>query len=287
MRFAITASDRYLGVLNALVQAGWQPLKLFAPPVDGRVHRNKAVIETAQKLGMEIQLSRLTPANLETLAAQGCEALVVASYNWKIPDWRPALKYAVNLHASPLPEARGPYPAVRALLEGRRSWAVSCHKVEQNFDSGDLLAQESFALSDTDSHESLDLKIQMAARRLATRVAGDFAALWDGAQAQGTGSYWKHWRPEERKLDFSRGVEDVLRQVRAFGLIECTATVNKIDIFVRRAVGWTEAHTATPGAMVHSDGATMVVAARDGYIGIVEWSLLDPDAVVGNRGLRI
>ncbi|HEX4327828.1 MAG TPA: formyltransferase family protein [Burkholderiales bacterium] len=283
MRFAITASDRYLGVLNALVQAGWQPLKLFAPPVDGRVHRNKAVIEAAQKLGIDIQLSRLTPADLEALAAQGCEALVVASYNWKIPDWRASLKYAVNLHASPLPEARGPYPAVQALLEGRRSWAVSCHKVEPAFDSGDLLAQESFALSEADSHESLDLKIQMASRRLATRVAGDFTALWDSARAQGTGSYWKHWRAEERKLDFSRGVEDVLRQVRAFGLIECTATVNKIDIFVRRAVGWTEAHDAKPGAMVHSDGATMVVAARDGYIGIVEWSLLDPDAMTGSR----
>jgi len=283
MRFAITATDRYLGVLEALVQAGWQPLKLFTPPVDGRVHRNRMVIESAQRLGMEIQLSRMTPDDLEALGARGCEVLVVASYNWKIPNWRPTLKYAINLHASPLPEARGPYPAVRALLEGRRSWAVSCHKLEAAFDTGDLLAQESFALTDTESHESLDLKIQMAAKRLAGRVAADLPALWNGARAQGSGSYWKHWRPEDRKLDFSRGVDDVLRQVRAFGMIECTASVNGVDIFVRRAVGWTEAHNATPGTMVHSDGAAMVVAARDGYIGIVEWSLLDPDAVTGNR----
>ncbi|MDB5804117.1 MAG: fmt2 [Betaproteobacteria bacterium] len=283
MRFAITATDRYLGVLDTLVQAGWAPVKLFTPPVDGRVHRNRAVIESAQRLGMQIQLSPMTADDLAALGAQGCEALVVASYNWKIPDWRPALKYAINLHASPLPEARGPYPAVQALLEGRRSWAVSCHKLEASFDSGDLLAQESFALDDADSHESLDLKIQMAAKRLAGRVAGDLPALWNSARAQGTGSYWKHWRAEDRKLDFSRSVDEVLRQVRAFGLIECTASVNGVDIFVRRAVGWTESHNAAPGAMVHGDGAAMVVAARDGYIGIVEWSLLDPDAVTGNR----
>src|SRR5882724_8499382 len=130
MRFAITATDTYLGVLDTLVQAGWQPMKLFIPQVDNRVHRDRAVREAAQRHGMEVQLSPMKASDLATLSAQGCEALAVASYNWKVPDWRPYLKYAVNFHAAPLPEARGPYPAVRALLEGHRSWAVSCHKVE-------------------------------------------------------------------------------------------------------------------------------------------------------------
>ena len=38
MRFAITATDRYFGVLQALIEHGWQPLKLFITPVDRRMH---------------------------------------------------------------------------------------------------------------------------------------------------------------------------------------------------------------------------------------------------------
>lgn len=283
MRFAITATDNYLGVYQAFVQAGWQPLRLFVPPCDGRVIRSKAVTAAAQGAGMAIQLSRMTAGDLEALGRQGCEALVVASYNWKIPDWRGHLKYAVNFHASPLPEARGPYPQVRALLEGRRSWAVSCHKLAPEFDAGEILAQESYALDETDTHDSLDLKNQMAASRLASRVAADFIKLWDQARAQGAGSYWPRWKAEERALDFSRGVDDVLRTLRAFGRIECTAKVNGVEVFVRHAVGWKEAHAARPGSVAHSDGTMLVVAAQDGYIGIVEWSLINPDAVMDSR----
>ena len=54
------------------------------------------------------------------------------------------MPFAVNFHASPLPNARGPYPAFRAILEGRRSWGVTCHRLEHGFDAGDILAAEVF-----------------------------------------------------------------------------------------------------------------------------------------------
>lgn len=284
MRFAITASDRYLGVFESLVGAGWQPAKLFATVVDGDIHHNKAVIEYARRLDIDVQFSRLKENDLRELAQQGCDALVVASYDWRIGDWRPYLKYAVNFHPSPLPEGRGPYPAVRALLEDRKSWGVTCHKLNGEFDAGDILDQEEFPISEDECHESLDLKIQMATRRLAQRVAANFTNLWDHAGPQGPGSYSKRWTNEERTLDFSENVRDILRRVRAFGLIESMATVNDVAIFVRRAIGWVEPHGLRPGTLAYTNNLSMVVAAKDGYIGIIEWSLLDPRAIVGKIG---
>src|ERR1700677_239792 len=117
MRFAITATDRYIGVFQALIDRGWRPLKVYTTPVDGRLHHNTAVIELARKLGIDAQISRLSNDNLRELADRGCEALVVASYRWRIGDWRPYLRRAVNFHPSPLPRARGPYPAPVAILE--------------------------------------------------------------------------------------------------------------------------------------------------------------------------
>jgi len=58
MRFAITVSDRYLGVFDALLKAGWEPIRLFTSPADGRMFRNGASIERAQARKIGIQLSR-------------------------------------------------------------------------------------------------------------------------------------------------------------------------------------------------------------------------------------
>jgi methionyl-tRNA formyltransferase len=281
MRFAITATDRYLGVCHALLERGWRPLKVFTTPVDGRLHHHGAVIDLAQHLHVPVQLSRITTEDLQALSAAGCEALIVASYCWRIPEWRAHLPYAVNFHPSPLPLARGPYPVPAAILSEATRWGVSCHKLEPAFDAGDLLRVLDFPLEPQEDHDSLDLKVQLAARALAGDVAERFVHYWDFALPQGEGSYYPPWTAEDRRLDFSQGVEAILRRTRAFGRMECIADLNGARLFIRRAVGWQESHRHEPGAVVHWNSLAMVVAAADGYIGLTEWSLIDPDVVTG------
>jgi methionyl-tRNA formyltransferase len=281
MRFAITASDRYVDVFQTLVERGWTPVKVFTGWVDNRVHRISALLEQAKRLGLEVQISRLTETNLRELADQGCEALVVASYQWRIGDWRPHLKYAVNFHPAPLPHGRGSYPLPAAILEEATTWGISCHKVEREFDSGDVLKTIEFPLSAAEEHDSIDLKVQLAAKRLTADVADHFVEYWNAATPQVGGSYYPKWTDADRRLDFSQTVEKILRRVRAFGPIECTAHLNKAVLFVRRAVGWTESHSVPPGTVVHFNSLSFVVAVADGYIGLTEWSLVSPDAVTG------
>jgi methionyl-tRNA formyltransferase len=284
MRFAITATDRYLNVMQAFLARGWTPLKLFTATVDQRVHRNKEVIELAQKLKIDVQLSRMTQENLRELADRGCEALIVASYSWRIGDWRPYLKYAVNFHPSPLPRGRGAFPAPVPVLEQSDTWGVSCHKVEQEFDSGDVLERIEFAMSADDDYDSVDLKIQLAHQRLAGNVADRFVELWEQARPQGAGSYYPLWSEQDRRLDFSQTVAQILCRVRAFGPVECLARVNDVTLFVRRAVGWVEAHRLLAGTVVYTNGLALVVAVADGFVALTEWSLRGPEAVTGASG---
>jgi methionyl-tRNA formyltransferase len=245
------------------------------------------VSETAQRLRIPVQASRLEDADLAALAAQGCEALVVANYRWRIGDWRPHLRYAVNFHPSPLPEARGPWPLVRAIREGRRAWGVSCHQLSPRFDEGDILAQESFPLDAEESHESLDLRCQLGMRRLAAHVAKDLPGLWERAapQDQSKASYWRRGTPQERFLDLKGGVEDAKRQLRAFGLLECAVQAGKTTLFVRRAAAWLESHAHAPGSLVHRNDKYLVFALKDGYLGLLEWSLIPPE-IEGGRQAR-
>lgn len=286
MRFAITATDRWLGIFQALVERGWTPLKVFTTPVDGRLHHHAALLEYSRRLGVEAQISRLSSEGLQQLAERGCEALVVASYAWRIPEWRAHLRYAVNFHPSPLPHGRGPYPLPAAILGQASHWAVSCHKLEAAFDAGDVLRSLEFPLGADEDHDSLDLKLQLAARRLASDVGANFEHYWQAAVPQSDGSYFPPWTDADRRLDFSQSVAQILRRVRAFGPLETLAEVGQLRLFVRRAVGWTEAHRLAAGTVVHANQLSMVVAAGDGFIGLTEWSVIAPGSVLGSPSRR-
>ena len=277
MRFAITTVDRYLGVFEAFCQAGWTPLKLFTVPVRDPEHGNqRAVIALAESKGAAIQLSRIAQKDLADLGVNGCDVLLVASYDWRVPDWHLLVKYAINFHPAPLPVGRGPYPVPRAILESRPSWAVTCHRLTAQIDAGEILATETFRLRAAECHESLDLRLQMAAKRLAGRVARNFVELWQGATPQGDGSYWPRITMPDRVVDFTRRVDDLLQHVRAYGRTGSVANVNGTWLIVKRAVGWQDTHNAAPGTVVHIHERTIVIAVADGYLALLESSVAPP-----------
>jgi len=285
MRFALTGGDRTLGVFEALVQAGWQPVKLFSTPPANQVESNSAIVAYAQQHDAAIQLSRMTERDIADLGERGCEVLIVASYSWRIGNWQPYLKYAVNLHPSPLPLGRGPYPLPRAIQEQRDTWGVTCHRLAFEMDAGDILAVEEFPLQDDECHESLHLKVQMASRRLAVRLAGRFPELWDGARPQGQGSYWPLNTPGDHCFDFNLPVESIKRHIRAFGATESLTRIGGAWIAVRRAAGWPERHGQAPGTVLHAYGRYLVVAALDGCVALLDWEAVRPDLAKMLSGL--
>lgn len=287
MKFAFAGIDFLGGVFEGLLEAGWTPIKLFTRPCDGIYDHNEAVVARARQFRIPIQLSRLRMQDLETLRTLHGRGwtLVVAGYPWLITGWRPFATYALNIHPSPLPTGRGPYPLFRAIEQGYETWGVTAHVLaEEGFDTGDILAQDIFPLSGRECHEELLAKCQMAGRRLATGpIARDLPQLWRRAEPQGDGSYWPRATDADRTLDFRAGVDAVLRRVRAFGAIETLARLDEGRVFVAEAHGWHEAHGHAPGTVVHRYRRHIVVAARDGYVQITRWSPV-PLAEAGRIG---
>ncbi|NEU13052.1 formyl transferase [Methylobacterium sp. BTF04] len=276
MKFAFAGIDFLGGVFETLVEAGWTPVKLFTRPCDGLYDHNDVVVAQARRHRVPMQLSRLKAADLDALAQShgGDWALVVAGYPWLIRDWRGRAAYGLNFHPSPLPMGRGPYPLFKAITDAHDTWGVTAHVLaEEGFDTGDILAQENFAVAPGETHETLLAKCQMAARRIAFgAIARDLPARWKAATPQGEGSYWPRVSDADRTLDFRAGVEAILRRVRAFGTIETIARLGDSRVYVAAAEGWREAHRHSPGTVVHRYRRHMVVAARDGYIQITRWS---------------
>ena len=122
----------------------------------------------------------------------------------------------LNFHPAPLPDMRGLGGINVAILEGRGDWGVSCHFVDERFDTGDLVAVERFAIDPgAETAFSLDLESQERLLALFERVieralAGEPLPR----EPQGEGRYVT--REELAELRRVRRGDDVSRKVRAF-----------------------------------------------------------------------
>ena len=137
MRIAYLGIDLLKPVLDALLREGCRVLKLFTCPVDNVTEFNTAALQTARERGIPYTRERITAADLDELAAQGCELLVCAGYYYRVPvtDAFPM----VNFHPTPLPVGRGSWPMPRLILEGAGLGGVTAHKMAADFDTGDIL----------------------------------------------------------------------------------------------------------------------------------------------------
>ncbi|MEB0138607.1 MULTISPECIES: formyltransferase family protein [unclassified Undibacterium] len=271
MRFAFAGCDRNLKLFEMLTLAGWQAVKLFSVPEINQLSSNKALLAQAQKMKLPIQLSRMQVSDLAALKELGCDVIVIASYNWRIPDWQGYVPYAINFHPSPLPIGRGPYPLVRAILEQHQSWAVSCHRIAHEYDAGPVLGREEFLLDEYDTHDTLNLKLQMAGGRLATRIAHDFQHCWDNAQTQTAALYWPLMTDADKTIDFFQSVFVARTQLRAFAGLECLAYLNGQKLGIRSGHAWPEKHAYFCGQIAHVNGNTLVIACTDGLLALTDW----------------
>ncbi len=276
MRFAFAGIDFLGDVFETFLARGWEPVKLFSRPCDSIYDFNDVTLSRARSLRLPVQMSRILPADLAGLKAMGCEALVVAGYPWLITGWERHIPYAINFHPSPLPLGRGPYPLFQAILDSLSGWGMTVHALEPAFDTGAIVAQKRFALSQAESHDTLLSKCQMAAKELAAEIALDLPRLWTEAKPQGPGTYWPRVTQAQRTVSWSSGVQDVLRTIRAFGSIEAFAQIESRYVYVWEASGWEEPHRYRPGTLVHRHRKQMVVAVRDGFVQISGWSPYAP-----------
>ncbi len=122
----------------------------------------------------------------------------------------------LNFHPAPLPDMRGVGGYNVAVLEGMSEWGVSCHFVDAELDTGDLVEVERFAIDpDTATAFSVDLESQERLLGLFQRVmrralAGDELPR----TPQGRGRYVD--REEFEALRRVRPGDDLGRKLRAF-----------------------------------------------------------------------
>lgn len=135
----------------------------------------------------------------------------------------------LNFHPAPLPDLRGLGGYNVALLEGMSEWGVSCHFVDEDFDTGDLVEVEGFPIDpDSATAFSLDLESQERLLGLFQRVMARALAGEELPRTpQGAGRYVD--RAELEELRRVRPGDDLERKLRAFWYPPYPGAVVELD----------------------------------------------------------
>lgn len=158
---------------------------------------------------------------LEELKQVKPDLLVIASFPYLLP-----LKLinipkfgSINVHASLLPAYRGYHPLNWAIIRNESYIGVTVHYVDEGMDTGDILAQQSISIKDTDDINSLKNKTTSAGAKLLVKVIGQIdkkrAKIPGIPQAQSRASFAPRRYPFDGKINFHSGVRDVFNLVRA------------------------------------------------------------------------
>jgi methionyl-tRNA formyltransferase len=200
--------------LDWLAARGAAVLAVVAPEPDDLTHERQRLDLAASRHGMPLT----TEDELYANPPEDVDVVVSFLFWNRIREPLISLGRAgcLNFHPAPLPDYRGVGGYNVAILDGLASWGVSCHFVDEHFDTGDLVEVERFAIDpESETAFSLDLTSQEHLLALFERV---MQRLLDGKplprSPQQDGRYVS--RTEFEELRVVRPGDDLRRKLRAF-----------------------------------------------------------------------
>jgi methionyl-tRNA formyltransferase len=159
--------------------------------------------------------SRLAPL----LRAFEPDLVLCLGFPWRLPPEALAVPRlgCVNSHPSLLPRYRGPSPISWHVRNDERELGVTFHRMDEQFDTGGVLAQATMPLGEDDWMPELQPRFAALMPELLTRVFERVAAGDPGdAQDDAESSYAGFFDDEYGELDWAWPADELHRRARAW-----------------------------------------------------------------------
>ncbi len=274
MKIVYFGYDFMLPAIKRLIDEGHELIGIFSFDCDNVFNFNTECVALAQDQGFPLILSPAEDFHIKSFLGQGAELFLAAGYPHKIPPVDENQAYAVNVHPTYLPKARGLMPIPRIIMEQMNDAAgFSAHKMTQEFDAGDILLQKKFDLSDSETVETYSAKIATRAPDMFAELINNLPALWNKAKAQNKkeATYLAPPNDEERFLDWNETVNKIDSVGRAFGRFGSLARFDEQVWVVYDYSLWEEKHDLKPGTVAANLSREVTIAAKDGFVCLKEF----------------
>lgn len=156
--------------------------------------------------------------NYQEILALSPDLIVTCAYGQILPEEILHFpKYGcINVHASLLPKLRGGAPIHHAIIDGYKETGITIMYMSKKMDQGDILTQVKTPILDDDNLGSLQYKLSEMAKDL---LKSTIPLLIEDKiiplkQNEEEVTYGYNISREEERIDFTKSIEEVDRQVR-------------------------------------------------------------------------
>lgn len=262
--------------IQALLDAGYDIEAIFTHPDNvGENHFFGSVARLAAEQGITVYAPEDVnhPLWVDRIRAMAPDVIFSFYYRNLLSDeiLNLAPQGAFNLHGSLLPKYRGRAPLNWVLVNGEKETGVTLHRMTHRADAGDIVAQQTVAIADSDVALSLHRKLCAASQTLLGDALPKIRSgqTQERAQDDTQATYVGRRTPEDGRLTWEKPAQELHNLVRAvsdpwpgaFGYVG----TNKFIVWKSRVR--TDMAAAQPGTVLSV--APLVVACGEGALEIV------------------
>ncbi|CAN5655033.1 formyltransferase family protein [soil metagenome] len=178
-------------------------------PMARRQIATNTVADIARMSGLDLwRIGNLRSSEVQNaLDDVPADLIVVACYNRLVPGemYSERLYGGLNIHPSLLPDKRGPDPLFWMFKVGDELAGTTIHRLTDEFDAGDILAQDSIPKPDGITERELDAKLSLLGARLLLETLHDLRSgnLQSHPQRAEIASWAPHPSPSDFVIDRS------------------------------------------------------------------------------------
>lgn len=256
--------------------------------------RDPVLIRIAEENGIPIHLSENINSReyVDFVKASGAEILVSMSFNQifknEIINLLP--RKIINCHAGKLPFYRGRNILNWALINDEKEFGITVHYVDEGIDTGDIILQKTFPITDDDNYKTLLETAHMECANVLYEaleiIRTDNVTRKSQCEIHPIGTYFGARTVGDEIINWNQKSREVFNFIRAIckpGPMAQT-TVNGKILFINKAQMIDEAldYLCIPGQVVgkYSDG--LVIKTKDSIIKVTEYEY-DGKIRVGDR----
>lgn len=277
--FAVTS-------LNALVNAGCTIVAVITAPDKpagrGMALQQSAVKQYALSKGLNIlQPEKLkNPGFITELKKLNADLQIVVAFRM-LPEvvWGMPPMGTINLHGSLLPQYRGAAPINWAIINGEKETGVTTFLLQQQIDTGNILMQERFPITESDNAGTLHDKMKEIGAAVLLQTVQEMAngTLQSKPQNIADEQQLKHAPKiftETCKIDFNKPVEEVFNLIRGLSPYPAAFTLfNNKKLKIYSADKNLTPPQIAPGHWQTDKKNYLQFACSNGYINVLELQL--------------
>jgi methionyl-tRNA formyltransferase len=204
------------------------------------------------ELGVVVAYGQILPQSLLDVPRHGC----------------------LNVHTSLLPRHRGAAPIQWAILSGDQESGVTIMKMDAGLDTGPILRQRSTPIASDETAQSLHDRLAVMGAELLIETSRGYVRGQISPRPQPEGAtYARKIEKTDGQIDWKDSASKIERKIRAFTPWPGAFTTLEISGKARAVKIWraeVEPISGTPGTVVGSDRAGLVIATSDNSLRILE-----------------